>query len=66
MWGNAVGARLIKVKNISALTQSEQEMYDLYLSGLKNKQIAEKLSIKETTVRNKMSLIRAKLLTYEK
>ena len=46
---------------IAKLTKREREIIELIAEGLKNKEIAERLSISPTTVRHHLSAIFAKL-----
>ena len=46
---------------IATLTQREREVIDLVCQGLKNKQIAERLYISDTTVRHHLTSIFSKL-----
>jgi DNA-binding NarL/FixJ family response regulator len=48
-------------KKISSLTEREREVIDLIAQGLRNKQIAERLFISQTTVTHHLSSIYAKL-----
>lgn len=47
--------------SLRLLSNSEQELMTLHFNGFSNNEIAEKMNIKEKTVRNKLSLSRAKL-----
>jgi two-component system nitrate/nitrite response regulator NarL len=46
---------------VAALTRREREIVDLVAEGLKNKQIADRLSISEATVRNHLTSVLDKL-----
>ncbi len=46
---------------VEALTRREREIVDLVAEGLKNRQIAERLSISEATVRNHLTSVLSKL-----
>ena len=50
-----------KVKKISSLTERERQVIALIAEGLKNKQIAERLFISQTTVTHHLSSIYSKL-----
>jgi len=50
-----------EVSKIAALTSREREVIELVGEGLKNKQIAERLFISETTVTHHLSSVFSKL-----
>lgn len=49
------------LSNVEALTRREREIVDLVSEGLKNRQIADRLSISEATVRNHLTSVLDKL-----
>jgi DNA-binding NarL/FixJ family response regulator len=54
-------ARPPEVEKMSALTAREREIVDFVCEGLKNKEIADRLSLSESTVRNHITSILNKL-----
>ena len=59
--GKSTGAHRARAEKIGKLTNREREIVELIAEGLKNKEIAARLSISPATVRHHLSAIFAKL-----